>query len=107
MLSIIAWNLYLIQYRSVQLLFLNQKVDKQYEIDSQGISNKPFSIVGNARMNGKWQTNIGTDVIYGIGCFKNFVSINWSRLGATLPGGNSWRCFLYVNSRDRKRNDCR
>ena len=32
--------------------------DKQTEIDSQGISNEPFSIVGNAKLNGKCgQTN--------------------------------------------------
>ena len=30
-----------------------QKADKQTEIDSQVISNEPFSVIGNTRINGK------------------------------------------------------
>ena len=41
------------QWRSAQLLFIEQNSDKQTEIESRGVSNEPFSFVGNARINYK------------------------------------------------------
>ena len=44
---------------------LNQNADKQTEIDPRRISNEPFSVVGNARVNGKCgQTRILTSSMW-------------------------------------------